>query len=266
MPNGGKGATDCCGTCWFNEINEGQAGLRWLRQPRPIDKPERHFCTIRELPIRQVFSTYCANHPFRNPGRIEVPIGPVLEGRLDNYREIWKLSPDAEEVRLTLLALLRQIEEKPRSEYRTGVYLDEIVIWQLGEFREKRAVDELRRIVGFSSIDKEVGPFKRTRRKTVQLAQEALAKIEGTLPLEWTQDPEDVPHPFERWGPPYCGCDSCRWHRQAMGVQIPEFQIGKSPAAGHISSLVQMPQGPTFIAAEPAVYARRPWWKRILGR
>ena len=45
-------------------------------------------------------NTYCANHPYRNPGRTEVPIGPVWEGRPDNIREIWKLSPDAEEVRL----------------------------------------------------------------------------------------------------------------------------------------------------------------------
>ena len=185
MPNGGS---DCCGTCWFNEINEGQAGRR-----RRIKGP--HFCTIREFTIRELMYTYCANHPHRNPGRIEVPIGPVWEGRSDNYREMWKLSPDAEEVRLTLLALVKQIEEKPRSEYPIGVYLDDIVIWQLAELREKRAVDELRRIVGLSSIDKEVGPFKRNRRKTVQLAQQALEKIEGTPPLEWTQEPEHGPHP-----------------------------------------------------------------------
>ena len=203
-------------------------------------------------------NTYCANHPYRNPGRTEVPIGPVWEGRPDNIREIWKLSPDAEEVRLTLLALLRQIEENLQSEYPIGISVDDTVVWQLGEFREKRAVDELRRIIGFST-DKEYEDgygLKWTRRKAVQLAHEALEKIEETRPLEWTQEPEFGPHPNWRLGPPYCGCDICRSDRQAMGVQIPESLIGESPEEGEVGRIV----------AEADVYAKAPWWKRILGR
>jgi len=176
MPNGGG---DCCGTCWFNEKNEGQAGYGHAGNPGP------DFCIIRELPIRVTFYTYCANHPHKNPLRIEVPMGPVWEGRSDNYREIHKLSPDAEEVRLGLLALLRQIEEELQPQYPAGASLDDTAIWQLGEFRETRAVDELRRIEGFSSTKGyKVGPFKEkmTRRGTVQLAREALEKMEGTLP------------------------------------------------------------------------------------
>lgn len=212
MPNGGG---DCCGTCWFNEKNEGQAGYEHADTPG-LD----NFCTIRGLPLRVPFYTYCANHPHKNPSRIELPIGPVWEGTSDNYREIWKLSPDEEEVRQALLALLVQIEEELQLEYPAGMSLDDIVIWQLGEFREKRAVDNLQRIVGFDTdkVYKDQFKIDQTRRGTVQLAQKALEKIEGTLPLEWPNEPEDRPHPA--WPP-----------------------IGASP--------------------EPAVHAKRLWWKRV---
>ena len=106
MPNGGS---DCCGTCWFNETNEGEA----YYSPR-TDNRIPDFCTIRELPVREPFYTYCANHPYRNPEGIEVPIGPVWEG---TPREILKLSPDTEEARLTLLELVRQIQEEFEYEY-----------------------------------------------------------------------------------------------------------------------------------------------------
>ena len=107
MPNGGP---DNCGTCWFNARNKGQA-----YPLGPADNPEPHFCTIRELPIRNdPFYTYCANwspmYVTEDPGRIEVPIGPVWEGE---PREFCESSPDREEVRQTLLELLRKIEEKP---------------------------------------------------------------------------------------------------------------------------------------------------------
>lgn len=125
MPNGGS---DCCGTCWFNERNEGQAGYG------NADNPGPNLCIIRELPIREPFYTYCANHPHRNTEPIEVPVGPVWEGRSDSFREIWKLSPDGQEVRQTLLALLRQIEEELQPEYPAGIPLEDTVIWQLGNF------------------------------------------------------------------------------------------------------------------------------------
>ena len=182
IPNGGS---DCCGNCPFNTRNEG----RW--RSHRLDIPGPQICTIRELPVRDEMHTYYANHPHRNCGRIEVPIGPVWSQYPDPtyYRQIRKLSPDREEVRVTLLALLKQVEETPHWEPE-GAYLDDTVIWQIGEFREGRAVDQLRRIAGFSPDMERWG--------TVQLAQRALEKIEGTLRLEWTQEPEGRPHPIIR--------------------------------------------------------------------
>lgn len=70
MPNGGS---DCCGTCWFNRRNKGQAGYQHAF-PGPTQ------CEIRSLEITSPFYTYCANHPHRRPERDEVPIGPVMTG------------------------------------------------------------------------------------------------------------------------------------------------------------------------------------------
>jgi hypothetical protein len=166
MPNGGS---DCCGTCWFNAKNKGKAGHDHSRDPEP------DFCIIRSLPIANAFYTYCGNHPYRRPQRDPIPIGPVFTGE---DRELWKPSPDSEEIRQHLLALVGQIEEQPRSEYPLGVYTDELVVRQLGEFRESRAVESLRRIASFDPKSAETGPIGRTRERLVHLALAALDKIE----------------------------------------------------------------------------------------
>lgn len=98
----------------------------------------------------------------------------------DSYgREIWQPSPDSEEIRVRLLSLLELVEEQPRTEYPAGEYLDEMVVWQLGEFREKRAVADMDRIARFDPAKSTGAPFNRTRERLVALAQEALAKING---------------------------------------------------------------------------------------
>jgi hypothetical protein len=172
MPNGGS---DCCGTCSFNAKNKGEVGYEHAADP------EADFCLIRHLPISRAFWTYCANHPFHNEEKVEVPIGPVF--RVDSYpyqREIWVASPDTEEIRLKLLERLHQIQEQPPVKYPSPLSLEEIVIWQLGAFREKRAVDDLRRIMAFDSkATNPLDKFKRTRELTVKLAKEALNKIEA---------------------------------------------------------------------------------------
>ena len=103
-------------------------------------------CQIRSFEIVSPAYTYCANHPHRRPDRDEVPIGPVLTGDSEGYREVWKLSPDTEEIRSHLLALLGEIHETPTGEYPIGHALEEVVIWQLGEFRDRRAIRGLKRI------------------------------------------------------------------------------------------------------------------------
>lgn len=169
MPNGGS---DCCGTCWFNARNKGEAGYEHAGDPEP------NFCTIRGRAIEHAFWTYCGNHPHRRPERDPIPIGPVFVADDGDARKIWQPSPDSEEVRVHLLELLRGIGELPTEEYPIGVYTDELVVWQLGEFREERAVADLRRIAGFAP-EAGAGRFGRTRASLVGAAQAALAKIDA---------------------------------------------------------------------------------------
>lgn len=171
MPNGGS---DCCGTCWFNAKNKGQSGYDHANDPEP------DFCTIRDLAIENPFYTYCGNHPHRRPQRDPIPIGPVFTGDWSGAREFWKPSPDTEEIREHLVSLLCEMDEQPNSEYPIGVYADEVVVWQLGEFREVRAVKQLQRIASFPPESAEAGPFGRTRSNLLQLAKEALRKIESS--------------------------------------------------------------------------------------
>lgn len=167
MPNGGS---DCCATCWFNAKNEFPGGHE------PTADSASAFCSIRCLPIDDPYYTYCCNHPHRRPDRDPIPIGPVFTGGSSGDREIWVASPDTEDVRKHLLILLSQIEEQPDTEYPIGIYTDEMVVWQLGEFREERAAIALRRVCGFNPSAAEAGPFQRTRESLIRLAQEALEK------------------------------------------------------------------------------------------
>jgi hypothetical protein len=168
MPNGGS---DCCGTCWFNARNKGKAGHEHARDP------ELAVCTIRDFPIGDPFYTYCANHPHRRPVPDPIPIGPVFSGGASGERKLLRTSPDTEEIRRHLLALLSALKERPSTEYPIGPYCDEVVVWQSGEFREARAIEPLRRVTGFAPESAARGPFARTRHTLVRLAREALEKI-----------------------------------------------------------------------------------------
>ena len=139
MPNGGS---DCCGTCWFNRANDGVAGF-----PVPEAEYRESYCEIREVPIENPFYTYCANHPHRMPERDPIPIGPVtrnVSGGLNNDRTVWALSPDSPEIRSHLLELVQDFVERPYTDgYPIGAGLAEVAIWQLGEFRERRAEENI---------------------------------------------------------------------------------------------------------------------------
>jgi hypothetical protein len=169
MPNGGS---DCCGTCWFNARNKGKAGYEHAKDPEPA------VCTIRDFPIDDPFYTYCANHPHRRPEPDPIPIGPVFSGDSSGARKLLKTSPDTEEIRRHLLALLGALKERPGTEYPIGPYSDEVVVWQLGEFREARAIELLRQVTGFAPDSAAAGPLARTRQTIVRLAREALDKID----------------------------------------------------------------------------------------
>lgn len=168
MPNGGS---DCCGTCWFNAKNKGEAGYKHRHDREP------NYCIIRQLEIRDPMYTYCANHPHRFPDRFPVPIGPVFIGDSTGRREVWQSTPDTEEIRLALLDLLARIVEQPTIEYPLGIRRDDLVIWQLGEFKERRAIADLQRIARFNPATESGDPFHQNRHSTVRVAVEALNKI-----------------------------------------------------------------------------------------
>ena len=101
--------------------------------------------------IRRPFWTYCANHPHRRPDRDPVPIGPILVYAGDgwtNDREAWRPSPDTETIRLHLLEMLNTLDETishiEPDWYPIGPPLAATIMWQLGQFREERAVQRLR--------------------------------------------------------------------------------------------------------------------------
>ena len=172
MPNGGS---DCCGTCWFNAKNKGEAGYEHSKGPEPA------YCLIRKLSVADnPFYTYCSNHPHRRPERDSIPIGPVYTGDAMGNREIWRPSPDSEEIRLHLIELLRTTEAISVQEYPLGVCLTEVVVWQLGEFREARAIDDLHRIAELRLDALAEHPLLASRSSLPAAATEALGKIDGT--------------------------------------------------------------------------------------
>ncbi|MEM9508964.1 MAG: hypothetical protein AAGA16_14980 [Cyanobacteria bacterium P01_E01_bin.35] len=80
-------------------------------------------------------------------------------------------------MRLALINLVSNITEKPEAEYPAGIYRDVLIIWQLGEFKEQRAIKRLQRITAFAPNLDTGDPFHRDRQSTIKVAQDALRKI-----------------------------------------------------------------------------------------
>lgn len=144
MPNGGS---DNCSTCSFNRWNMEKEGSAERHRRRS----GTHHCEIRDEPIEDPGYTYCANHPWRRSVRDPIPVGPILVADavgLGEYRRVpFKPSPDTEEIRRHLLDLLDQPDT--RDEHLLFPIIPAVmyvVIWQLGEFRERRALESLRRM------------------------------------------------------------------------------------------------------------------------
>lgn len=179
MPNGG---IDNCFTCWFNTRNKGEVNHAHTYYDG------ENFCSIRQLNIEsEPAYTYCANSPYNTSEnldaseKIQVPIGGVYIHASDlPRRALWQPAPDSEEIRQGLLTLLKKIEETPIL-YAGYIEMswDDMVIFQLGEYREQRAVEELERIVRFNP-EAEAPQGHRNRQRTVLLAKEALKKIRET--------------------------------------------------------------------------------------
>ena len=166
MPNGGS---DCCGTCWFNRKNEGEAGYDHADSSRP------DHCEIRGLPIAEPLYTYCANHPHRIPSKLSVPVGPVFTGDSTGRREVWRPALDNEDVRKALLELLAGLADFDRDEYPIGLRLGEVILRQLVEFEERRAIPDLRRLADLD--EGEPDQYGSTRRPLIEQARAALTKL-----------------------------------------------------------------------------------------
>ena len=174
MPNGGS---DCCGTCWFNSKNDEKEG------PPAVKKEGVAKCIIRNLEIPNPFWTYCVNHPYHNPGKIALPLGPVyICDTYPYYRKMWMLPPDTEEIRQKLLDVLDKINEYEAGEY-VGINIDAEAIHQMRILKDKRALPKLLRIakLDISKYKKEKRPAICSRNKAivVGLAIEALFDISG---------------------------------------------------------------------------------------
>ena len=84
----------------------------------------------------------------------------------DRPRVVWKCSPDSEEIRQHLLNLLQSLPEQISKDfYPLGHGLGEVILRQLGEFGEKRAVENLEWVC------------ENSRGRLHEAAKEALAKI-----------------------------------------------------------------------------------------
>ena len=158
--------------------------LQYLRQAGPS------VCTIRGLNIATPLYTYCANHRKRNPQNIGVPLGPAFQYHAPHEtpggarpvffgaRTVWKLSPDTPAIREALLKVVAQAVEAPWPEYPASPSLAEVAIWQLGEFKEPRAISSLERLVEIPQPENPplfFGHLPRLARE----ARRALEKISG---------------------------------------------------------------------------------------
>ncbi len=91
-------------------------------------------------------------------------------------RLLWQPSPDTEIIRCHLLHLLREMPELPAEDDSLSPWTEDRVVWQLGEFREPRAIPDLHRIAAFVP-DVNSGPYGRARQSLIAAAREALGKI-----------------------------------------------------------------------------------------
>jgi hypothetical protein len=168
VPNGGS---DCCGTCWFNLRNKGEAGYEHVHDPEP------HRCVIRNVDIANPFYTYCANHPHRNPARLAVPIGPVYTGDSQGNREVWLALEDTRENREAHLKLLEALCEATPDEYPLGKSMLMIVIEQLAAWGETRAIPLIRRVANRTVDEDSPDWIAYPRKLNVQAARAALESL-----------------------------------------------------------------------------------------
>jgi len=73
------------------------------------------------------------------------------------------------------------MSEIPSTEYPIDIYRDNVVIYELGELKEQRAVEHLQTIANFDPNASSGEPFHRNRISTVKAAVEVLQKIQEDI-------------------------------------------------------------------------------------
>ena len=140
MPNGGS---DCCMNCRHNPAaREGY---------RPENRSDVDYCELRAIQIHRRAYTYCLNNRSRvmHSGK-EIPVGPAFETISYGSRQVYVESPDTEEIRQFLLKWASHIVPSATPANDRSPQIDSMVVYQLGLFREKRAVPHLERIAGLT--------------------------------------------------------------------------------------------------------------------
>ena len=180
MPNGGS---DCCGTCWFNGVNNGIPGFPEKSEVESIK------CEIRDFVPEIPFWTYCANHPHHNMEKITTPIGPVYVCKEDTYGRVEKTKPlDGEDIRKQLVSLIERVPEVPASEYPTPTKFVIEVIKHIAFIKERRAKNGLVRILSFEPFSQQKDDkFSQNNVLVIANAIEALAIIDPLNTFEIIQ-------------------------------------------------------------------------------
>ena len=157
---------DNCGTCIYGVGGDGFSAV----------------CSIRDVDIESLNWTYCINLPKYNKNDITVALGPVYKYAPDHYnRKVLIDSPDNQEVRGSLLIEASNIREVLDYHY-FDILRDEVIIWQLGEFKEKRAIELLENIQNFNEkieVSRSFDSTTLSRISLIKSATLALAKISG---------------------------------------------------------------------------------------
>lgn len=168
------GERQCCRTCWFNLGYQDEPGYRHASEPKS------HLCVIRKVEISDPYNSYCANHTLNVPLKVAMPIGPIYQDDAPKNRKVWISLEDTPENRLSHLEFLRNLSEVTLEDYSLKKSLLDIVVEQLIEWREYRAIPFLRRIASWpAQLDGADWRLALQDEVTVKSATKALEKLEN---------------------------------------------------------------------------------------
>jgi hypothetical protein len=135
---------------------------------------------IRKVEISDPFNACCANHTINLPLKVAMPIGPIYQGDAFKKSKVWISLEDTLENRLSHLEFLRNLSEVTLEDYSLNKLLMDIVVDQLIEWREYRAIPFLRRIASWpAQLDSADWRLALQDDVTVKSATRALEKLEN---------------------------------------------------------------------------------------